>query len=379
METKALIAALKTAATVADKRPTHKILGGVYLSVAEGVLTLRATDLDTYSSETIETDQKKGAAIVNARALYGAVKAWKGAIKLTLDEAKGVTVTGENGTLTIPALGAVVDYSSGFPVISGPSLAFALPSLQAAIRLTRFAVSNEEMRLQLQGALLRVTEGRGQLIATDGYRLSIADLTGTFTEFPSVLISSGLLDLIGAAKGDAVTLHRAPDHLVAVIGARTFACKLDERKFPDVDKVVRKDGSVSFSVNAGEWLSAVETVKGSSAERMQAVTVTSNGSLEVRAESEERGVAFRKLSTATANIPGFTGRFNAKYLAEAAKAAKNAAREAAKAAVAGGLLEFNVELPEKAGESVTSQIHMTASTLPAGVSGWKYVLMPMRI
>jgi DNA polymerase-3 subunit beta len=159
------------------------------------------------------------------------------------------------------------------------------------VEKVRFAVSTEEMRLQLQGALLRVKGDCVEMVATDGHRLALVEVEGAQAEagFEPVLVSKKILDELGrldAEDDTPVAIVRGANHIGFSVGTRRLFSKLDERRFPDYEKVISKENDKKALVGREELLGAVRRIALLSGDRTKAVSLAFNpGALVVSSES----------------------------------------------------------------------------------------------
>ena len=181
---------------VVEKRTTHQILTNVLLEARNGALTLTATDLDTTLLSEIPTTTQKtaGAVTAPARRLYDVVRELPPAaeLKLKVLENNHVSLECKEPKLRIRLNGLPAgDYPTRPEPAGGPTLTLTFGALRRMVDKVRFAVSTEEMRLQLQGALLKAKNGVVEMVATDGHRLALVEVAGSKadTGFEPVLVS----------------------------------------------------------------------------------------------------------------------------------------------------------------------------------------------
>ncbi len=228
---------------VVEKRTTHQILSNVLLEAKDGRLTLTATDLDTTLLSDIQPVSVKspGAVTAPARRLYDVVRELPAAaeIRLKVLENHHVSLECKEPKLRIRLNGLPAgDYPTRPEAAGGPSATMNFAALRRMVDKVRFAVSTEEMRLQLQGALLKVKPGgTAEMVATDGHRLALVEVEGVKAEagFEPVLVSKKILDELGkldAEDDTPVTIVRGTNHIGFSLGPRRLFAKLDERRFP---------------------------------------------------------------------------------------------------------------------------------------------------
>ena len=310
---------------VVERRTTHQILGNVLLDGRDSRLTLTATDLDTTFVSEIQpvTVKSPGAVTVSARRLYDIVRELPAAADLRLKvlENHHVSIECKEPKLRIRLNGlAASDYPTRPEAAGGASLTLGFGTLRRMVDKIRFAVSTEEMRLQLQGALLKAkASGTAEMVATDGHRLAVVEVEGVNAEtgFEPVLVSKKILDELGkldAGDDTLVTIVRGTNHVGFSLGARRLYSKLDERRFPDYEKVIGKENDKRATVGREDLLGAVRRIALLSGDRTKAVSLAFGASqLVISSESQDVGEGSQELAVTYDGEP-LTLRLNARYL-----------------------------------------------------------------
>lgn len=355
---------------IVEKRSTHPILTNVLLEAKDGLLTLTATDLDTtLLSEIVPTAiPVPGAVTAPARRLFDVVKDLPPAseVRLKVLENHHVQLECKEPRLRIRLNGLpATDYPTRPEAAGGPGLTLSFGALRRMVEKVRFAVSTEEMRLQLQGALLK-PKGQGvEMAATDGHRLALVEVEGAKAEqgFEPVLVSKKVLDELGkldASDETPVVIVRGTNHLSFTVGTRRLYSKLDERRFPDYEKVIGKDNTKKAVVLREDLLGAVRRISLLSGDRTKAVTLAfQSGTLTVSSESQDVGDGTQEIA-AEYDEAAVTLRLNARYVEQFLEAVETK----------------NVHLFVKDDQS---QCQGRPGDEVSGLKSYLYVVMPMRI
>jgi DNA polymerase-3 subunit beta len=356
---------------VVERRTTHQILGNVLLEARDSRLTLTATDLDTtFVSDVEVTSLKSGGAVtVPARRLYDVLRDLPAAAEIGLKvlENHHVVVTCKDPKIRIRLNGLpATDYPTRPEAGEGPTLTLTFGALRRMVEKVRFAVSTEEMRLQLQGALLKTkTAGTAEMVATDGHRLALVEVEGAKADaaFDGVLVSKKILDELGkmdVSEGTTVSVVRGANHLGFLIGSRRLYSKLDERRFPDYEKVISKENEKKATVSREELLGAVRRIALLSGDRTKAVSLSFGvGQLLVSSESQDVGDGSQEVTASFEETP-LTLRLNARYLEQFLEAAETK----------------DVHLFVK---DEQAQCQGRPAEPLAGIRTYLYVVMPMRM
>src|ERR1700691_308304 len=177
-----LLRELSATQSVVERKTTIPILSNFLLEAGPGEadrLTITATDLDQSIRTSCAAKVKKpGACTIPARKLFDYVKLLPdGDISIKLMENHWVQIrSGRSNTKMVGMARANFPQVPEFPTIAATSI--SLIALRTLISRTIFAISNEESRYTLNGALLVLKAESLAMVATDGHRLSFVEKTG---------------------------------------------------------------------------------------------------------------------------------------------------------------------------------------------------------
>ena len=153
--------------------------------------------------------------------------------------------------------------------------------LARMISKTVFAISNEESRFTLSGALLVLRKGGLTMVATDGHRLAMVesrgDIPGIEGAYRALLPRKAMMELQKlATDADPAAIVRFSgdeNHLFFKLGARLLLSRKLTGNFPDYERVLHKEHGASVSLNREELRAAIERVSQFSDERSRAIRV----------------------------------------------------------------------------------------------------------
>src|SRR5579862_6087752 len=164
---------------VVEKRTTIPILSNVLLEASGDRLTLTATDLELgIRSECPARVKKEGAGTLPARKLLDYVRLLpEGDVNIKFLENHWASITAGRSKTKIAGMSR--ESYPELPVM--PEVIAEIPCKQLASMITRtvFAISMEESRFTLNGALLLLREDGMVMVATDGHRLSFVEVEGS--------------------------------------------------------------------------------------------------------------------------------------------------------------------------------------------------------
>src|SRR6202451_4602054 len=167
-----LLRELTAAQSVVERKTTIPILSNFLFEASGDKLTITATDLDQSVRTSCAAKVKKpGACTIPARKLYDYIKLLAdGDISIKLMENHWVQIrSGRSNTKMVGMARANFPQVPELPEAGLTQLAAA--SIKGMISKTIFAISNEESRYTLNGALLILKAESLSMVATDGHRL----------------------------------------------------------------------------------------------------------------------------------------------------------------------------------------------------------------
>jgi len=262
-----LLQALSLISSAVPSRTTLPVLSNILVEATAEGLQMTATDLDLSVTTRAMADVKAESALtVPAKKLLELVrKLPKEELKL---EAKDLTLivgskTGRFKFLCIRP----EEFPARVTVSPDSALTIDARQFERLIRRSIYAVSTDETRPALNGALLQVVEGEIRLVATDGHRLARATL-----KHPGAVK--------GALKGDVILplkalnhLHRllaesedpvhvelSKNHARFTVGKTSLTTKLIEGPFPNYEQVLPKNNNKHLHVKTNELASSLDRV-----------------------------------------------------------------------------------------------------------------------
>src|ERR1700753_2812166 len=157
---------------VVERKTTIPILSNFLFEASGDKLSITATDLDLSLRTSCSAKVKKaGACTIPARKLYDYIKLLpEGEISLKLQDNHWVQIrAGRSNTKMVGMARANFPQVPEFPAVGAVKIAG--PALRSMVSKTIFAISSEESRYTLNGALLVLKAESMAMVATDGHRL----------------------------------------------------------------------------------------------------------------------------------------------------------------------------------------------------------------
>jgi DNA polymerase-3 subunit beta len=326
IERAALLRALGHVHRVVERRTTIPILANVLIDARDGVLTLKATDLDLEVTEKAPADVgEAGATTLPAHTLYDIVRKLPEGAQVSLDGGA------EKGQLTLRSGRSRFNLQSlpesDFPdVTSGDfshRFALAPADLKRLIGKTQFAISSEETRYYLNGIYIHTLDVDGQAmlraVATDGHRLARLELPAPdgSAGMPGVILPRKAVGevqrLLEDAQGD-VTIELSANKMRFSFGDALLTTKLIDGTFPDYARVIPSGNDKQLTVDRDVFEKAVDRVSTISSERGRAVKLAlTEGKLTLSVTNPDQGSAVEEIEADYDGPPLDIG-FNARYL-----------------------------------------------------------------
>ncbi|MGC1661505.1 MAG: DNA polymerase III subunit beta [Candidatus Acidiferrales bacterium] len=351
---------------VVERKTTIPILSNLLVEAKGSRLIITATDLELSIRTSCEAKVKKeGAGTIPAKKLLELVRLLPdGEIKFKLQENHWVHITSDRKNYKLVGMS-----KDNFPALpAGPHALVKIPAqvLADAIAKTTFAISLEESRYTLNGALLVLKPGSLAMVATDGHRLAMIEIDHKFEGFGAetrVLVPKKAMTEIqrlAAESGDDAAIEFAQDesHLFFQFGGRLLTSRKLTGQFPNFEAVLPRDANKTVVLERAELQDALRRVSQLADQRSHAVKFTlAKEGIEISASSPEYGEAKEAIDKEFNGDPIAIG-FNAQYLLDFLGAA------------ADGPISFELKDDQSAG-----QLRPIASDS----SRYRYVVMPMRI
>ena len=307
LDTKTLAAGLKPMAKLVKGKITIPVLAGIHVRAGEGIAEFTATDLETAVRFRIEhnTDGLPTETVIaDGKGFIKAISG-KGEATITIEENR-ILVACNGAQLAFPTMSA--ESYPELPQLPNASTMIGVTANQLSrmINQTSYAISQEESRFTLNGALLEVALPRLRMVATDGHRLAMSEAAAdSFSshEFPSkqILIRKQALSIMATWNGNSTVYigrdlvdvedpktglveHDVPGpHLFFMFGDTTIISRALTGNFPDYERVLPRPepNRYTLTVDRLPLLSTLQTAVKYADERSKAVTLRLNGCAKV--------------------------------------------------------------------------------------------------
>jgi DNA polymerase-3 subunit beta len=314
-----LLDGLQLVQGVCNTRTTLPILGNVLIKSNGSGIHLTTTDLDVGLRCTVEAEiQKGGAATLPARRLAAIVRELPpGDVLFEVDERNAASIT--SGQVYFKILGLPESEFPPLPLFEeAKTYTLKQSMLKDALNKVSFAVSVDETRYVLNGALFSFKDDKLTIVATDGRRLALfespmmvaADIETTVV-IPSKAINQ--LERVLTAEGD-VEMKLNGSQVSFALNDKLLVSKIIKGNYPRYQMVIPTESKERIELDRKEFLAAVHRVALLASDKANAVVLAfSKNSIEIRANSPEIGEAKEVLAVKFSGKE-FSIKFNPNYL-----------------------------------------------------------------
>lgn len=313
---------------VVEKRSTIPILSNVLLKAADGRLQIAATDLDvTILSSCAARVTTPGGVTIEAKRLFDIVRSLPDEdVHIALQENNSVQI--EAGTAKFRLLGLPAEDYPTLPSVNVAD-AYTLPlnELKTMVSKVKFAITHEETRFQLNGALLKVQPTKMEMVATDGHRMALINFpqgsTGgggkkKGTDLTILIPRKALDEILRLETGEDgnVAFGVSENQLFFEAGDRRLMARMIDVNFPNYMEVIARDNDRKVFVDRERLLATIRRISLVANERTRAVRFDfAPGKLTVSSTNPELGDARETVPIDYAGNPFHVG-LNAAYVTD---------------------------------------------------------------
>jgi DNA polymerase-3 subunit beta len=358
-----LLEALQNVAGIVERRHTLPILANVLLRKTGEDIEFTTSDLEIQvrTQATLGGDAGNLSTTVGARKLIDILRSLPADQLVTLTAAQNkLTLTGGKSRFTLQTLPA-----EDFPLVNeavdfGPAFSVPQKTLKALINQVHFAMAVHDIRYYLNGILF-VAEGKQlTLVATDGHRLGLAQST-LESDIPKqevILPRKTVLELQRLLRDEdtPIEMRFAGNQAKFGFSGMEFVTKLVEGKFPDYNRVIPKNHKNAVVLGRAPLLASLQRAAILTSDKFKGVRVNIEpGLLRIASSNAEQEEAKEEIEIDYGGDTIEVG-FNVTYLMDALG---NISQDMVKIELQDGNASALITVPEQ--------------------SGFKYVVMPMRI
>jgi len=352
---------------IVERKNTIPILANVLMEAKGDEVRFLATDLEVgLRSKCQATVTKAGALTIPAKKFYEIIKSLPETDIRIAEDKGGVKVAADRFDSRMQTLPRE-DFPTLPEASTSPTATLASASLKEMVSKTQFAITGEDTRYFLNGALFVLKPDSMSLIATDGHRLALVSVPRDgkaskkdADEIKAILPKKTLGELgrLLAEGNEDISYERGENHLFFGVGPRLLISRMIDGQFPAYERVIPKGNDKHIEFERDRLTNAVKRVALLSNERSRAVKFQlEKGKVDVTSSSPDLGEARETLPVE------YTGGamqicFNAQYVLDFMSAVTTDV--------------VALELKDEVSQAVLK---------PVGAEGYDYtyVIMPMRV
>ncbi|MCU1229330.1 MAG: dnaN, partial [Acidobacteria bacterium] len=245
-------------------------------------------------------------------------------VHIAMQENNSILV--ESGTAKFRLLGLPAeDYPTLPTVTAQETYTIPLDELKTMVSKVIFAITHEETRFQLNGALLKVQPTKMEMVATDGHRMALINFPQGSTsgkkkgsDLTILIPRKALYEIqrLEASEDGNVRFGTSENHLFFEAGERRLLARMIDVNFPNYMEVISRDNDRRVMVDRERLLSTIKRISLVANERTRAVRFDfAPGKLTVSSTNPELGDARETVPIDYAGNPFFVG-LNAAYVTD---------------------------------------------------------------
>jgi len=361
-----LLRELQLVQGIVERKNSIPILSNVLVETSGAEIRIAATDLDVSLRSGCGAQVVSGGAItLGAKKLYEIMRSLpESDVRLEVQADSWTAIECERVRFRMAGL-PKEDFPSLPEAKGGRGIEVPGAALRELIARTSFAITAEDARYYLAGALLILEKDAVSMVATDGHRLAYASRKAPLkvTDGQRVLVPRKAIQELARLleTEESATFHQVENHLVFTVGSRTLASKSIEGQFPAFEKVIAISGDKSVRLGREALATAIRRVSLLSSDRSRAVKLSlEKGHVGLAASSPDLGEARESLPVDYTGAPVEIG-FNAQYLLDFLQAAATE--------------RVAIELKDHESQGILRPV----PDKDAVATDYRYVVMPMRL
>jgi DNA polymerase-3 subunit beta len=350
---------------IVERKNTIPILANVLIDAAAEGIHLLATDLEVGLRSSCEAKiVKPGSFTVPAKKFFEIVRSLTDTEIRVVEDKGGVRISADRFDSRLQTLPR-----EDFPTLpewdaaKGTTLPAA--GLREMVAKTQFAITGEDTRYFLNGALLVIRGDSMSLVATDGHRLALVtvprEAPPDATQEERPILPKKTLGELGRLLTDgsgAIQFDRGENHLFFGVGGRTLISRMIDGQFPAYERVIPKGNDKHIEFERDRLTNAVKRVALMSNERSRAVKFQiDKNRVDITSSSPDLGDAHEELVVDYSGSP-MQICFNAQYVIDFLGAVSTEI--------------VSLDLKDEVSQALAK---------PVGAEGYDYtyVIMPMRV
>lgn len=303
-----LLTPLLMVAGAIDKKQSVAILTHVLIHLSPQKLSLTATDLEIEITAIVSCERAEhGATTAPAKKMVDIIRSLEDNAEITLSfSAETLTIKQGRSRFKMATLPAD-NYPNSEEEINQIELTFARSDLVHLLQATQFAMSQQDVRIFLNGLLLEFDGQTITAVATDGHRMAICRLPCVVNNSPQpqrfLLPRKGVQEivrLLNTITDERVSIAIGKNHFKLSCQLFTFVTKLIEARFPSYIKAIPKHQDKQVMITGEKLRRALNRIVILANEKSRAVLLhIQHNQLTLIANNQEQEEAVESLEAET--------------------------------------------------------------------------------
>ncbi len=315
-----LLAPLLTVAGAVDKKQSIAILSNFLLKVSDGLLSITATDLEIQISAQVacESNQTLGSITVPAKKFIDIIRSLdENTIPKMVFDNRILNIKQGRSSFKLTTLPAD-DYPLSNDECNDVELNIPRLILLHLLQSTHFAMSQQDVRVFLNGLFLEFEPNLISAVATDGHRMAIIRYHCANSSHNKLLLPKKgvqeLLRLLNTISDEHVLLAAGKSHFKLITSQFVFLSKLIETRFPPYAKAIPRGQDKTITLDCAAFKRSLSRIVILAHEKSKAVMLhLQAGQLTLIANNNEHEEAEETLIAETVGDELKIG-LNANYL-----------------------------------------------------------------
>jgi DNA polymerase-3 subunit beta len=253
-----LLSACQLASQALPSRTPTPIYQNFKVVAKDDRITVMATDLEIEVSYYVDgvVIEEEGVAIWPASRLVAILRECDDeVVRIDADERR-VKLHTSSGDFEMPSY----DPSNYVEFQDAGVIGSMLPGneFQAAINRTVFAVAKDEGKYAMRGVLLSLDGKNSKMVATDGKRLSVSDISSDETSKVSGIIPVKTIKMVGGISTGTIEISLGNNSVMFKSDRAKIYSRLVEGNYPPYTTVIPKKAEASVELDCTAFLHAVK-------------------------------------------------------------------------------------------------------------------------
>jgi len=293
-----LLKEISIAQEIISSKNAILILSNIYLEADNDRLLIKAKDMKVnFQTEIPVNVIEKGSTTVYGDKFFGIINTFPGdEIEFSHQDNVVIIKPTVNKKPECKLKSIASEKFPEFAVSTEPFFEMPIKDFREMIQQSVFAVSDDETRYFMNGVFMEKTEGKINMVATDGRRLAFISksVSDKIKDFSGIIIPPKILTTVLKRSGDEGLINISiSDKMIFInFASYKFSSVLIEGMFPNYKKVIPEKQDFSLSVKRDEMISALRFVVNMVEKKSHRIYLEiTSGKMSIYSEENEIGTA----------------------------------------------------------------------------------------